>query len=341
MIKYRALTAGTKCGCDARGDFMIFLDNSGARYAPSTGKNLTVKKSVYKKVISSGLLAVILFSATMADLAAADASLTTQALAVATSLPQNHPTAPRKSDIEEVAEATISSVKGVYEMMKQAQELSAMLPSNRRDTQVAAPKSNLDIAISIAARVPELPIPQPEQAVASKPVTPAPKPSPAPQPPNNNRPAQNTAPRTSAAAALPGSKSLIWPVDGLIYSGFNSRRGRRIHGAVDIVARRGTPIAAVADGIVSVAANGGRDFAGYGKTVILDHGNGLFTLYAHCDTILVKMGQRVKQGEYIATVGRTGRATTYHCHFEVRIAGRKYDPLAYLPSRPEVVRIRR
>ncbi|MDR1967014.1 MAG: M23 family metallopeptidase, partial [Synergistaceae bacterium] len=93
-----------------------------------------------------------------------------------------------------------------------------------------------------------------------------------------------------------------------------------------------------ADGIVSVASNGGKNFSGYGKIVILDHGKGLYTVYAHCDTIIVKMGQKVKQGEYVGTVGRTGRATTDHVHFEVRIAGQKRDPLAYLPSRPEMVK---
>jgi lipoprotein NlpD len=104
------------------------------------------------------------------------------------------------------------------------------------------------------------------------------------------------------------------------------------------VTKKGVPIAAAANGIVSVASNGGKGFSGYGKIVILDHGKGLYTLYAHCDKLLVKMGQRVKAGEYIATVGRTGRATTNHCHFEVRIAGKKYDPLAYLPKRPDMVK---
>ena len=79
-------------------------------------------------------------------------------------------------------------------------------------------------------------------------------------------------------------------------------------------------------------------FSGYGKIVIVDHENGFHTVYAHCDRILVKMGQRVKRGEFIATVGRTGRATTNHLHFEVRVAGKKRDPLKYLPGRPEMVR---
>jgi murein DD-endopeptidase MepM/ murein hydrolase activator NlpD len=135
------------------------------------------------------------------------------------------------------------------------------------------------------------------------------------------------------------SRNLLWPVSGYIYSGFGAPRGKRkIHGAVDMVIGKGTPIAVTADGIVSVVTNGEKQFRGYGKTVVVDHGEGVFTLYSHCDTILVKMGQRVKRGEFIATVGRTGRATTDHVHFEVRVAGKKQDPLKYLPPRPELVK---
>jgi len=302
---------------------MTFLNNLGAKFTPLTGKNLTEKKSTYKKTITLGLLTVILLSANITGCAAAEENLVNQALSMVASLPGSTASVTRRSDIEEVAHAAISSVRGIAELMKQAHEVSAMLPSTRQKKQ-ALPKLNTDIAMLVAARVPELPIPEPQPVVASQ-VTPPPKPAP--------QPAQN-APKV----ALPGPHNLIWPVDGLIYSGFNATRGRNIHGAIDIVTKKGTPIAAAADGIVSVAANGGREFSGYGKIVILDHGNGLFTLYAHCDTLLVKMGQKVKQGEYIATVGRTGRATTDHCHFEIRIAGKKYDPIAYLPSRPEIIR---
>ncbi|MDR1482418.1 MAG: M23 family metallopeptidase [Synergistaceae bacterium] len=136
-----------------------------------------------------------------------------------------------------------------------------------------------------------------------------------------------------------GPNGLQWPVEGFIYSTFNSPRGRtRRHGAIDIVTKRGTPIAAAADGAVSMVASSGKGFGGYGRVVIIKHNDGVHTLYSHCDTIIVKMGQRVKRGEFIGTVGRTGRATTDHLHFEVRIAGAKKDPLRFLPSRPEMVK---
>ena len=141
-----------------------------------------------------------------------------------------------------------------------------------------------------------------------------------------------------AKKSMPQNKNMIWPTEGLIYSTFNASRGSRRHGAIDICTSKGTPIRAAQDGTVSVVANGGKLFRGYGKIVILDHGKGVWTLYSHCDTTLVKLGQRVKQGDYIATVGNTGRATTHHLHFEVRVAGVKKDPLKYLPNRPEMVK---
>ncbi|MDR1579125.1 MAG: peptidoglycan DD-metalloendopeptidase family protein [Synergistaceae bacterium] len=221
------------------------------------------------------------------------------------------PVNPSRGDIEEAAAVTVSSVREILNLMRQAQALSSMLPPQKQ-TAATEPKSEPETAILLASRTPNVP----------KPAT-AKKTEPAPE---------------KSKASLPGSKKLIWPVEGNIYSAFNATRGRRKHGAIDIVTKKGVPIAAAADGIVSVASNGGKGFRGYGKIVILDHGKGLYTLYAHCDKLLVKIGQRVKAGEYIATVGRTGRATTNHCHFEVRISGKKYDPLVYLPSRPDLVK---
>jgi murein DD-endopeptidase MepM/ murein hydrolase activator NlpD len=257
------------------------------------------------------------------------------ALDIAASLPSDRPANIMRpfadSDIGEAALSAVSSVRGIVKLMKQAQEISAMLPS-RRVAALPSPKTDMEIAMDVAFRLPAAPV-----AVASKPagVKPAVKAPKTAREPAATQPASS---RPKAKIALPGSKELIWPVDGLIYSAFNATRGRRTHGAIDIVTKKGAPIAAAADGIVSVAAHGGKNFSGYGNIVILDHGGGLYTVYAHCDTLAVKMGQKVKQGELIGTVGRTGRATTDHCHFEVRIAGTKYDPLAYLPSRPGVLK---
>jgi len=95
---------------------------------------------------------------------------------------------------------------------------------------------------------------------------------------------------------------------------------------IDLVAPQGTPIQAPASGVV---VDIGRQ-SGYGKIVTLDHGNGIRTRYAHCEEILVKHGQRVKRGEDIALVGRTGVATNYHVHYEVIVNGRHVDPRTFM-----------
>jgi len=121
----------------------------------------------------------------------------------------------------------------------------------------------------------------------------------------------------------------IRPVDGPIVSGFGYRvhpifRRVKFHYGVDISAPSGTPIRAAADGVVVFA--GWR--RAYGNTVIIDHGNGVATLYAHCSRILVSEGEVVKQGQVIALVGSTGLSTGPHLHFEVRHYGEPINPLA-------------
>lgn len=145
--------------------------------------------------------------------------------------------------------------------------------------------------------------------------------------------------RAVDARALIKSRGLMWPVDGNIYSAFAASRGKRQHGAIDIVAPKGTPVAAAADGVVSVVANGGKNFSGYGKIVIVDHGSGVHTVYAHLDSYQVKIGQSVTRGQAIASVGRTGRVTTNLLHYEVRVDGKKIDPLTCMEERPGVVKM--
>ena len=127
-------------------------------------------------------------------------------------------------------------------------------------------------------------------------------------------------------------KNMKWPLEGGAFSRGVSRR-RPNHSGVDLLAPKGTPIRAVLDGIVEVVSNGGAGFRGYGKVVVINHDGKLWTLYSHNSSNDVKVGQRVKQGDVIAKVGRTGRATANHLHFEVRNAkGTPLDPLKYLPK---------
>lgn len=101
---------------------------------------------------------------------------------------------------------------------------------------------------------------------------------------------------------------------------------KKFHSGIDIGAPYGVDIVASADGTVTLAATNG----GYGKCVIVNHGSGLSTLYAHNSTLLVTQGDKVKKGQVIAKAGSTGVSTGPHLHFEVRVNGSTTNPLEYL-----------
>jgi murein DD-endopeptidase MepM/ murein hydrolase activator NlpD len=129
----------------------------------------------------------------------------------------------------------------------------------------------------------------------------------------------------SSGTGVPSAAGFIWPVNGTVVSGFGMRWGR-LHEGIDITASTGTPIWAAAAGTVIHAGWLG----GYGNLVVVDHGDGLATAYAHASSILVSVGQSVAQGETIALVGSTGDSSGPHLHFEVRVNGVAVDPLFYL-----------
>jgi murein DD-endopeptidase MepM/ murein hydrolase activator NlpD len=131
--------------------------------------------------------------------------------------------------------------------------------------------------------------------------------------------------RSSGSSGAPSAAGLIWPVNGTVTSGFGMRWGR-MHEGIDIAAPTGTPIWAAAAGTVVYAGWLG----GYGNLVVVDHGGGFATAYAHTSAILVAVGRSVAQGETIALVGSTGHSTGPHVHFEVRVNGVAVDPLLYL-----------
>jgi len=123
----------------------------------------------------------------------------------------------------------------------------------------------------------------------------------------------------------------IWPTRGWLSSRFGYRNSpfsseREFHRGIDISTRMNAPIVAPADGVVF-----GVDWDdGFGKTLVIKHGNGLTTLYAHLNKILVKRGKSVKRGEKIGLVGTTGRSTGSHLHYEVFLNGVPVDPLRYV-----------
>jgi murein DD-endopeptidase MepM/ murein hydrolase activator NlpD len=124
-----------------------------------------------------------------------------------------------------------------------------------------------------------------------------------------------------------GPAEWTMPVQGGVSSKFGMRRlhhehSARMHAGVDIAAKTGSPIAAARAGEVVFAGERG----GYGKMVIIDHGDDIKSLYAHASELHVEPGQKVAAGDTIAAVGSTGKSTGPHLHFEVRQAGRAVDP---------------
>ncbi len=120
----------------------------------------------------------------------------------------------------------------------------------------------------------------------------------------------------------------IWPVNGKVTSGFGIRNGRR-HDGLDISGKTGTPIKAAAAGKVVFSGA----MRGYGKLILVRHKDNMFTAYAHNSRNKVKKGQKVRQGQVIGKVGRTGRATGPHLHFEIRHGQTARNPLFFLPKR--------
>jgi lipoprotein NlpD len=131
---------------------------------------------------------------------------------------------------------------------------------------------------------------------------------------------------SGAGAKIPSGK-LLWPVDGVLISRFG-KRGKTTHEGLDIAAPEGTAVLAAADGKVIYSGSGVR---GYGNLVLVKHEGGLVTVYAHNHRNLVLEGAPVKQGQVIAEVGATGKATGSHLHFEVRMGEVPEDPLPHLP----------
>ena len=130
---------------------------------------------------------------------------------------------------------------------------------------------------------------------------------------------------TSGSASAPSSSGFIWPVSGPVTSTFGIRWGR-MHEGIDIGAGSGTPIRAAASGTVISAGWLG----GYGNLIVIDHGGGLATAYAHMSGYAASSGQPVAQGQTIGFVGCTGHCFGSHLHFEVRVGGAPVDPLSYL-----------
>lgn len=120
----------------------------------------------------------------------------------------------------------------------------------------------------------------------------------------------------------------MWPAKGKVVSFYRSEEGDIKNSGIDIEAEANTAVLASRSGKVSFYCD---DLKGYGKTVIVEHGDGFSTIYTHNAQVLVTVGQQVKRGQLIAKVGSTGRTSTPKLHFEIRREAKSQNPFHYLP----------
>jgi murein DD-endopeptidase MepM/ murein hydrolase activator NlpD len=138
--------------------------------------------------------------------------------------------------------------------------------------------------------------------------------------------------RQALAAATPS----IWPARGWLNDRYGARAdpftgGSDYHPGLDISADRGDPVVATAHGTITIAQRSGA----YGNMVVVDHGFGISTRYAHLDSFRVKVGDAVRRGEVLGFAGSTGRSTGTHLHYEVMVYGRHLNPLQFLLNRAQ------
>ncbi len=136
------------------------------------------------------------------------------------------------------------------------------------------------------------------------------------------------------APSPPAAGAWAWPVDGPVYSRFGSRGEGGWHTGIDITVPDGTDVRAARDGSVTFAGRQGR----YGILVILEHGDGTTTWYAHLRAARARVGRTVRRGDIVGTTGRTGNSTGPHLHFEIRSEGKPVDPLPFLAGQEDANR---
>lgn len=142
--------------------------------------------------------------------------------------------------------------------------------------------------------------------------------------------ARNKSERMAAMPAiLPIEKNKCKVVSGFGYRYHPILHYRRLHSGIDMTAPKGTPVYATGDGVVRIAGRSSEGYSGYGIVALVDHGYGFQTLYAHMQSVKVRVGQKVKRGEQIGTVGSSGMSSGNHLHYEVIQNGNKVDPVYF------------
>jgi murein DD-endopeptidase MepM/ murein hydrolase activator NlpD len=211
-----------------------------------------------------------------------------------------------------------------------------LLPPLARD-QARAPVSQSQPVVVAAVAPPPVakPVATKPAVMDDKPIqlapTPKPKPAAAVVPPPVVKPAPIASPPKPAPKPVQqqavGSRDFIWPVSGNVVKGYGAAGGGRNDG-VNIAAPKGTSIKAAAGGEVVYA---GSELAGFGNLILIRHPGGWVTAYGHADTMTVREGDLVKQGQAIGTVGSTGNAGSPQVHFELRKGKEPVDPAGHLP----------
>lgn len=185
-------------------------------------------------------------------------------------------------------------------------------PATKPSTPLPATDGPIVLA-GTAATAPAIPLPKP-----SPPPSAAPPPPPPPPPPVQQA---KTTPATAAG-------EFIWPVSGRVLKGYGPGSDGSRNDGVNIAATKGAALRASAGGEVVYAGN---ELAGFGNLILIRHPGGWVTAYAHCDTVTVKEGDLVRQGQTIGTAGSTGNAAGPQVHFELRKGKEPVDPTRHLP----------
>lgn len=126
---------------------------------------------------------------------------------------------------------------------------------------------------------------------------------------------------------------IVWPGAGAVSGGFGEKRTTHRHMGLDLRAATGAPVVAAAEGTVVHGGPAPSGYGGYGTIVLIDHGGGVVTMYAHLARANVRRGQVVAPGDLVGGAGSTGQVTSPHLHFEVRRNGVPTDPQRWLPPR--------
>jgi murein DD-endopeptidase MepM/ murein hydrolase activator NlpD len=243
---------------------------------------------------------------------------------------EEHAAEGARADAEASAQAAAAALQGLEQAraeqaaVAEALELRIVASQAEAD-ELAATEDQLVALIAERASQPPEPPPTTTTTPTTAPETPTTTDGgPGPTSPTTSPP--STSPPSTSPPPPPGGPSFSWPAAGPVTSPFGWR-WERMHEGIDIGASTGAPISAAAGGTVILASVLG----GYGNCVMIDHGSGYVTVYAHQSEILVSEGETVGAGQTIGLVGSTGHSTGPHLHFEIRIGGVPYDPESFLP----------